>query len=48
MKTLFRLYLSAILCLAGFMSAAAQDVFGDCRGRWMEIAEQTTPELTVT
>ena len=48
MKMIYRLYLSAILCLSGFVSAAAQDVFGDCRGRWMEIAEQTIPELTVT
>lgn len=48
MKTLRIIAASVAVCLAGLYTAAAQDVFGDCRGRWMEIARQTTPELTVT
>ena len=30
------------------MTAEGQDVFAGSRARWMEIAEQTTPELKVT
>ena len=37
-----------LFSLAGVMPASGQDVFGNERARWMEIAEQTTPELNIT
>ena len=43
-----RCILLLILLLAGTAELLCQDVFAGSRGRWMEIAAQTTPELTVT